>query len=172
MRTKGIRHIGITVNDFAKSVQWYQEVFGFSLISTGGLTKERMAEMKKLYQLPEGSSVKFGFLIGPRGVLLELFEFSQTLAPNLCWNRPGTHHFCFDVKNINKWYKFLSQREDVEILNEIQEDDGAKWFFIKDPDGNLMELMDLGIVDLPLRFFPRIIGFIMKKLKFNSYYKK
>lgn len=143
MKIRGFNHVGITVKNFEKAVRWYREVFGVSLISEGGLTPERISEMKKLYNLPEGIGVKFGFLICPGGGLIEIFEFTETAPFAHCWNRPGTHHFTLDVKNIKKWYKKLSERGDVEILNTPQRDDGADWFFFRDPDGNLIELMDL-----------------------------
>ena len=67
MKIRGFNHVGITVKNFEKAVRWYREVFGVSLISEGGLTPERISEMKKLYNLPEGIGVKFGFLICPGG---------------------------------------------------------------------------------------------------------
>ena len=94
MKARGFNHVGITVKDFNKAVRWYRDVFGFSLISKGGLDAERMSRMKKLYNLPDGMSVRFGFLLGPRGGLIEIFEFSETAPFEHCWNRPGTHHLC------------------------------------------------------------------------------
>ena len=171
MKARGFNHVGITVKDFNKAVRWYRDVFGFSLISKGGLDAERMSRMKKLYNLPDGMSVRFGFLLGPRGGLIEIFEFSETAPFEHCWNRPGTHHFTLDVKNIGKWYKKLSERSDVEILNEPQRDDGADWFFFRDPDGNLIELMDLHANYFPIKYMSRLIGFFMRKGNFKDYYK-
>ncbi len=170
MRIRGFNHVGITVRDFKKAVQWYHEVFGCSLISEGGLTAERVSEMKKLYNLPEGVSVRFGFLVCPHGGLIEIFEFSETAPFAHCWNRPGTHHFTLDVKNVKKWYKKLSARSDVEILNTPQRDDGADWFFFRDPDGNLIELMDLGKNYFPIKYLSRPVGFFMRKFKFKKFY--
>lgn len=171
MKAKGLNHVGITVKDFNKAVRWYRDVFGFSLISKGGLDAERMNQMKKLYNLPEGTSVQFGFLLAPRGGLIEIFEFSETAPFGHCWNRPGTHHFTLDVKNVKKWHQKLSERNDVEILNEPQRDDGADWFFFRDPDGNLIELMDLGVNTFPIKHFSRLLGFVMRKTKFRKFYQ-
>ena len=171
MKIRGFNHVGITVKNFEKAVRWYREVFGVSLISEGGLTPERISEMKKLYNLPEGIGVKFGFLICPGGGLIEIFEFTETAPFAHCWNRPGTHHFTLDVKNIKKWYKKLSERGDVEILNTPQRDDGADWFFFRDPDGNLIELMDLRKNYFQIKYLISQVRFFMRKLKFKKIYK-
>ena len=66
--------------------------------------------------------------------------------------------------------KKLSARSDVEILNTPQRDDGADWFFFRDPDGNLIELMDLGKNYFPIKYLSRPVGFFMRKFKFKKFY--
>ncbi len=173
MKIRSLSHVGITVKDFEKAVKWYWEVFKFPLLSDMTMTPEELSAKKKLYNLPDGISVRFGFLRAPKGGVVEIFNFSQTQEMKHCWNMPGTHHFTLDTKNVHKWFEKLSKRDDVEILNEAPVfSGGAWWFFFRDPDGNLIELIDLKGNYAAIRYFGKLAGFFMRKTKFKSIYRK
>lgn len=170
MRIRSISHAGITVKDFDKAVKWWWEVFRFPLVSETAMSASDLSKMKKLYNLKGGISLRLGFLRVPKGGVIEIFEFSENEKPNHCWNRPGPHHFTLDASNIPKWYKKLSARDDVEILCEPTLKEGALWFFFRDPDGNLVELIDLRFNYFALHYLGKIAGFFMRKFKFKKYY--
>ncbi|MBN2652907.1 MAG: VOC family protein [Spirochaetales bacterium] len=171
MRIKSLSHVGITVKDFDKAVKWYWDVFKMPLLSVSELDAATLAGKKKLYNLKEGISVKLGFLRAPKGGVVEIFEFSETAPFDHAWNRPGTTHFTFDAHNAYKWYDKLKARGDVELLCEPQETDGAAWFFFRDPDGNLIEIIDLRFNYFAIRVLGKLVGFIMRKGPFKAYYK-
>ena len=61
------------------------------------------------------------------------------------WNRVGLTHFSLNVRNTHKWHDYL-KRKGVTIVSEpAKSPNGGQWFFfVKDCDGNLIEMMDLG----------------------------
>lgn len=172
MRIRSFSHVGITVKNFEKAVRWYWDVFKFPLLSDMSMSAEELAVKKKLYNLKEGISVRFGFLLCPKGNVIEIFNFSETEEMNHCWNQPGTHHLTLDTKNVKGWYEKLSSRDDVEILCEPTFSGGSWWFFFRDPDGNLIELIDLKFNYIAIRCFGKLAGFFMRKGKFKSLYEK
>lgn len=172
MRIKSLSHAGLTVKSFDKAVKWWWDVFRFPLISESSMNSDQLYEMKKLYNLKKGISVRFGFLRIPKGGVLEIFEFSESEEFSHCWNRTGCPtHATLDATNIKGWYKKLQKRDDVEILCEPTLKDGAWWFFFRDPDGNLIELIDLGFNYFAIHVLGRIAGFFMRKGKFKNYYR-
>jgi len=169
VKIKSLSHTGITVRNFDRAVKWYWDVFRLPLVSEGQMSKQELDVMRNLYKLDD-CSVRFGFLLCPRGGVVEIFEFSRTEEPNHRWNSPGVTHFTMDVKNIRKWHDKLAGRKDVEILCPPQNTDGNEWFFFRDPDGNLIELIDLKFNYFVLRVLGKIAGFFMRKGPYKSYY--
>lgn len=171
MKVRSFSHVGITVKDFGKAVQWYDEVLGLTLISELELSAEKIQELQKLYNLPAGTKVKLGFLRTPKGGVVEIFEFSKTLPFQHSWNRPGATHFALDVKNIKKWHSRLQKRDDIDLLCPPQNTDGNEWMFFRDPDGNLIELIDLKLNYFAIRYLGPIVNFVMRNFVFSKYYK-
>ena len=60
------------------------------------------------------------------------------------WNRVGQTHFSFNVRNTQRWHDYLASKG-VEIVSKPERSPrGHTFFFARDCDGNLIELMDLG----------------------------
>ncbi len=171
MKIKSLSHVGITVKDLDATIKWYWEVFKLPVVSLSGLEKEEFNKMENLYKMKNGS-VKFAFLLCPGGKVIEVFEFSEKSKFDHSWSRPGTTHFTLDVKNITKWYDKLLVRDDVEILCPPQNTDGNEWFFFRDPNGVLIELIDLKFNYFLLNKMTRFVGWLMRKTQFKDYYKK
>jgi len=170
MKIKSVSHVGVTVSDFEKSVKWYHDYFGFKLISEQILDKDLVKKLWPLYQV-ENSSVRLGFLRAPKGHVIEIFEFSNKKNSRLHeWNIPGPSHFTLDVKNVPKWYK--THKNDMNFVIEPQITDGNHWVFLKDPDGNLVELIDLKMNYFIIRVLGGIAGSVMKNTNFKNYYKE
>ena len=138
-------HIGITVTDIDKIVDFYQTYFGFELKRRGTFPPEFIAAAPTLYKLKEGSFADFAFLEAPNGVVFELFQFNELLpAEEYVWTRPGFHHLCLRVESVPETYKILADAG-VEFYFEPRQmgpREGAHWVFFKDPDGNMIELQD------------------------------
>lgn len=170
MRIKSLSHAGITVKDFGKAVKWYWDVFKFPLLSEVDLDADTVESLNKLYNLKKGISVKLGFLRVPKGGVIEIFQFSEHAKPDHAWNRPGPHHMTLDANGIHKWYDKLSAMDDVEVLCEPNYSEGSWWFFFRDPDGNLIELIDLKVNYTVIRKIGGLVGRIFRKTKFKHYY--
>ena len=137
-------HVGITVTSIDRFVEFYEKYFGFELKRRGVFPKEFIGGTPELYKLKEGSYSDFAFLESPNGVALELFQFNELLpAEQALWNKPGYHHLCMRVANVPELHKKMAA-DGVEFYFEPKPmgDSGAFWVFLKDPDGNMIELQD------------------------------
>lgn len=170
MKVKSLSHVGLTVSDFASAVRWYHDKFGCRLIDDNTLPPAQVTALKDLYGL-ENSSIKLGFLRVPGGGVVEIFEFEEKLEPERTrWNRPGPTHITFDVKNVAKWYKKL-KGEGIEFFSEPQNTKGADWVFLKDPDGNLIELIDMKMNNTIIKsFVGALAALLFGRSKYKAYY--
>ncbi len=171
MKIRSISHGGVTVSDFEKTVSWYHDMFGFNLITEQVLEGEQVNNLYTLYKVRD-AKIRIGFLRAPKGGVIEIFEFSPS-APkdDIPWNKPGYTHIALDIKSIDKWYKTLSSKG-VYFFSEPQNTGNVEWVFLKDIDGNLIELIDLKSNYPVIRLLGGIAGRIMAKSKFKEYYLK
>jgi len=146
MSNTALVHIGITVTDMDKTIKFYQEHFGFELTRQGTFPPEFIAAAPTLYRLKEGSYSDFAFLSAPNGVVLELFRFNELLpTEEPVWNKAGYHHVCIKVDNVPETYEKMA-KAGVEFFFEPRQmgpNPGVHWTFLKDPDGNMIEINDM-----------------------------
>ena len=77
--------------------------------------------------------------------MLEIFEFQPQLPPGAVrWNQVGLTHISFNVRNTQRWYDYLVSKGVECVSRPERSPRGHSFFFAKDFDGNLIELMDLG----------------------------
>jgi catechol 2,3-dioxygenase-like lactoylglutathione lyase family enzyme len=137
-------HVGITVKSLEKTIDFYKKYFGFELENSFTFPAAFFENNRVLYNLEDGISAPAAFLKSPDGVVLELFEFSKQLPFQAAeWNRPGYHHLCFKVENVPEKYQEM-KADGVEFYFEPgfrgDPKNGEYWVFLKDPDGNMIEL--------------------------------
>ncbi|MGL6107792.1 VOC family protein, partial [Romboutsia sp.] len=87
------------------------------------------------------------------------------------WNKTGITHLTLDVKNVPKYYEELKP-QGVEFLCEPQYTSGTCWVFLKDMDGNLVELIDMKSQYFLLKKLGGIAGYFMRKGKLKRFYKE
>ena len=169
----GLGHVGVTVSNFERSVQWYDRVFGLKLMNYLELTGDDLIPVQRLYHVEGLKMVKLGFMASRSGNLLEVFEFDPPLRTEEreTWNRPGYNHIAFHVSNVLGWVNRL-RGEGVEFMNEPISAGGADWAFFRDPDGNLIELIDLHAARFGLGRLGALIGTVMKHTMMKDYYRK
>jgi catechol 2,3-dioxygenase-like lactoylglutathione lyase family enzyme len=166
---KSVSHAGLTVSDFEAAVSWYNRHFGFLLVSEDRLGPERTEALFPLYGV-KGAEVRMGFLRAPGGSVLELFEFNPARkASAAVWNAPGFHHVALNVSRLGAWVGRLSS-EGVEFVTPPQKTGDVDWAFLRDPDGNLVELIDLKASRPALRLVGSLLGTALKRGKFAAYY--
>ncbi|MDY6076874.1 VOC family protein [Mobiluncus sp.] len=178
----GLGHTGVTVSNFERSVAWYDRVFGMKLMNYMEISGDDLKPVERLYHVEGLKLVRLGFMSSRSGNVLELFEFDPPLpgfdqpgsdtpgGERETWNRPGYTHIAFNVSNVKGWVNRL-RAEGVEFMNEPVRSSGADWAFFRDPDGNLIEVIDLHVTRLALGKLGVPIGTIMKYLMFKSFYR-
>ncbi len=182
MRARSFSHVGITVRDFNTFVRFYWDVFGFPLVGVSDTPPDRIRSFFGVDPSAPGTSLgtgapgeptcKIGWIRAPGGAVLEIFEFQpqQPLAPGP-WNRVGLTHFSVNVRNTQKWYDYLVSKG-VEVLSKPERSPrGHTFFFAKDCDGNLIELMDLGYMHYVLDWLGPLGGWIFRRGMYKKYYE-
>ena len=147
MRVRSFSHCGITVSSFNKAVQFYWDVFGCPLVGVADTPPDRV---RTFFGIEAGQAAqprcKIGWIRIPGGAVIEIFEFQPQLPPTVIpWNRVGLTHISFNVRNTQRWYHYLRSKG-VECLSTPERSPrGHMFFFARDFDGNLIEMMDLGL---------------------------
>ena len=127
----GINHFAISVADLEESIEWYQKVWGFTVIDRS--------------EIP-GQNTRVAHLQG-KGFILEIFQAQGSCAlpeyrriPNEDLKVQGNKHISFGVPD---GPKAMEQMQDlgVEIVF-IAEVDGTWGCFIHDNSGNLIEVFE------------------------------
>jgi catechol 2,3-dioxygenase-like lactoylglutathione lyase family enzyme len=182
MRARSFSHAGITVSDFNTAVRFYWEVFGCPLVGVADTPPERVrtffgvdapAPSERRESNGPQPACKIGWIRAPGGAVLEIFEFQPQQPPvDIPWNRVGLTHISFNVRNLPKWYEYL-QRKGVECVSRPERSPrGHSFFFVRDFDGNLIELMDLGYMYYVLDWLGPLGGWLFRRGMYKKYYEE
>jgi catechol 2,3-dioxygenase-like lactoylglutathione lyase family enzyme len=171
VRARSLSHAGITVSSFEKAVQFYWEVFGCPLVGVADTPPERV---RSFFHIDAPAPrCKIGWIRVPGGGVLEIFEFQPQLSNvPIPWNRIGLTHICFDVRNTKKWYAYL-EAKGVECVSQPEQSPRGHWFFfVRDFDGNLIELIDLGYMYHVVKWLGPLGGWIFRRGMYKTYYER
>jgi glyoxylase I family protein len=126
IKTKGVYHIGIPVNDVGRAVKFYTEVLGMKVAK---LNRDDMGDRLNRADLRSGDD------------MVVLFQRPQPLEKDALAQDGATHH------------AFIVDREDFELAVQKMKGWGVKihnvpnvdrptgsGFYFFDPDGNLLQL--------------------------------
>jgi lactoylglutathione lyase len=138
-----VNHIGLCVTDLAVSRRFYEELLGLThqrdLQPPDGLTS-------KLLQVPEPVGMTAVYLEG-EGLVLELLQFDRDgNAPqrDRPFTEPGLTHLSFSVDDIAATCAQVAALGG-EVLADT--DLGGLAVMIRDPDGQLIELLPMSYRD-------------------------
>jgi len=163
--------VGITVSDFNKAVRFYADVFGCPLVGVADTPPDRVRSFFRV----EGAAprCKIGWIRVPGGGVLEIFEFTpQQPLEQGPWNRIGLTHFSLNVRNTHKWHDYLKQKGVTIVSEPSKSPNGGQWFFfVKDCDGNLIEMMDLGVMYYVLGWLGPLGGWLFRRGRYKQYYE-
>jgi catechol 2,3-dioxygenase-like lactoylglutathione lyase family enzyme len=178
MKARSFSHVGITVRDFNEFVRFYWDVFKCPLVGVSDSPSERVKSFFGVdpstpnpaspdSALSAGApepTCKIGWIRVPGGGVLEIFEFNPQLPHQPGpWNRVGLTHFSINIRNARKWHDYLKAKGVTIVSEPMQSPNGGQWFFfIKDCDGNLIELMDLGVMYYVLAWLGPLGGFLAR----------
>lgn len=170
MKARAFSHVGITVADFDRFVQFYADVFGCRLVAVGESDSERV---KTFFGVAaHAPTCRIGWLRTPGGGMLEIFHFEpQEAAEPVVWNRVGLTHISFDVRDCYRWHDYLIGKG-VEIVSPVEvSKHGHTFFFVKDCDGNLIEMIDLKVRYFPLKWFGWLGGWLFRRGMYKDHYR-
>lgn len=142
MRLRRTDHTGFTVANLDRSISFYRDVLGLSLISQQVGTAEYLSTVTGF----PGVQIKLAFLqVDGDDHILELLEYvshpGETTPRDT--NRPGNGHLCFVVDDVVACYEELRVKgvhfvsSPVEITAGVHR--GAKVVYLRDPDGFTLE---------------------------------
>jgi catechol 2,3-dioxygenase-like lactoylglutathione lyase family enzyme len=170
VRVRSFSHVAITVSDFNQAVRFYWEVFGAPLVGVSDTPPDRV---RGFFGVDASQpKCKIGWVRVPGGATIEIFEFQPHQPPvEVVWNRIGATHISFNVHDTDTWHQYLLDKG-VEIVSVPERSPhGHTFFFVKDPDGNLIELIDTKHLRHVLRWLGPLGGVLFRHSLYKKYYK-
>jgi catechol 2,3-dioxygenase-like lactoylglutathione lyase family enzyme len=170
VRVHSFSHVAITVSDFNQAVRFYWEVFGAPLVGVSDTPPDRV---RGFFGVDASQpKCKIGWVRVPGGATIEIFEFQPHQPPvQVVWNRIGATHISFNVHDTDRWHRYLLETG-VEIVSVPERSPhGHTFFFVKDPDGNLIELIDTKHMRHVLRWLGPLGGVLFRHSLYKKYYK-
>ncbi len=140
---KTIRHTGIVVKDLKKMLHFYVDLLGLEVIkkmNESGSYIDTITALKKV----KVTTVK---MKADDGGLIELLYFTShpkqlCMRKNLC--DVGISHIAFTVENVDTVYRELAKCGiRFNSLPQVSPDGDAKVVFLRDPEGNLIEMVEV-----------------------------
>lgn len=170
MRARSFSHVGLTVSDFNRAVRFYDDVFGCPLVGVSEAEPERVRAFFGVDA--EAPVCKVGWLRVPGGGVLEIFGFDPYLpAVEVPWSRVGLTHFCFNVRNTDRWHSYLVEKGVEIVCPPERSPRGHTFFFVRDFDGNLIELTDLKHMYYVLGWLGPLGGWLFRRGMYKQYYQ-
>ena len=138
-----IRHTGIVVNELKDSLFFYTELLGFKVVKKMIESGNYINNMLSLKDV-KVTTIK---LAAPDGNLIELLYYHSHRGINKGQKEifePGLSHMAFTVDDLDKEYDRLTKAGiTFNAPPQFSPDRFAKVTFCKDPDGNLIELVEI-----------------------------
>jgi catechol 2,3-dioxygenase-like lactoylglutathione lyase family enzyme len=147
-----MNHVGISVANLERSVDFYQNAFGMKLVIQAPFAGEQYERVLGLSNV--GGRVAL-LRSHETGLQVELFEFEQPRPEASDPNRPvcdhGITHFCVEVTDIESEYERLRSVGATFHCEPVQfPRSGNKATYGRDPDGNVFELLERAPINAKL----------------------
>ena len=121
MMVKGIEHTAIASPDPERLAQWYVDTLGFQIN----------------YQSKNSRTV---FVKAENGTMIEIIEAAHAAAGAANLNDPGLRHLALTVTDFDGACQKL-RGLGVQFLSEPSTKGGNSLVFFRDPDGNILHLL-------------------------------
>jgi catechol 2,3-dioxygenase-like lactoylglutathione lyase family enzyme len=143
---RGLHHVSMTTPDIRRLKKYYVEMLGFEVVLEGVWEKDNNADT---IMGTKDSSGDYAFLrLG--NCFLEVFQFAKpdaSVVKPLSPNDRGYTHLCLDVDDVDKEYARL-KAAGVAFNSAPVESPISKCVYSRDPDGNIIELLQF-TADVP-----------------------
>jgi catechol 2,3-dioxygenase-like lactoylglutathione lyase family enzyme len=142
----GFHHVSMSVKDVDTSIAFYRDGLGCTLLPNGG---ERFGkEVSEGLGIPNVRIKNYKLRAPNSSVIIELIEYvSHPGRPmQRTVNDHQIAHICFTVKDLDAVYASMVD-EGVKFLSKpvVVAQTGAKFNIAYDPDGNMIELVQLPV---------------------------
>ena len=139
---RAIRHAAISTPDLDRAITFWAQL-GFS-VTRQWEWPSGTAVVDELIGIPD-SAARAALLSG-LGTELELFEFTEPSQPTAADPRPVHHHgythLCFEVDAIDRDVTRLRAAGMSFTGDPIEDSAGQRMIYGRDPDGNMIELIE------------------------------
>jgi len=139
-----VRHVGITVTDLQRSLRFYRDLLGFSVIKEMdecGVHIDNFSDLKNI----DVRTVKMAAADGSTIELLQYRSHPEGNEENRIKNitQIGCSHFALTVPDLPQLYSTLLEGG-ISVICEPQysPDGNVRLTFCRDPDGTLIELVE------------------------------
>jgi len=144
---KGMHHVGITVSDLERGIDFYHGILGLEFVNEPSPVFDDPG-LGPAVGVPGAALRQVSLALGD--VILELLEYSRPESPidaPLPQNALGAQHVAFLVEDIHA-KKAELEAMGVEFFSEVNAvDDGVlagwRWVYFSDPEGNALELVEI-----------------------------
>ena len=145
---RGVHHVALATGDIDRLVAFYQDAFGFEVLSRGGW-EQGSPVIDGIVGLP-GSACRSAMLRAGN-TNIEMFEYSAPAGKPAEQDRPvcdhGYTHFCLDVQDIDVEYERLLSLGmrfhcPPPAASELR-DGSLRATSGRDPDGNVIEVPEI-----------------------------
>jgi len=131
-------HVGLTVTDLEETLAFYRDVLDLSVADRFSVGGEAFSDAVGV----EGASADFAHLEAD-GIRLELVEYDPEArgSPAAGLNQPGAKHVGLSVDDVDAFAERLP--DDVPTISGPRTtESGTTLLFLRDPEGNLIEVLD------------------------------
>lgn len=142
-------HIGLTVPDLEKAVEFYSKALGFYVIMPPTEIRHDDSAIGQMCDDVFGSgwgSFRIAHLATGDGIGVELFQFPDTRAekrPFEYW-RQGVFHFCVQDQNLEERLKLIESLGGRQRMSQVRYyypgEKPYRMVYCEDPFGNIFEL--------------------------------
>jgi len=144
---KGLHHVGITVSDLERGIDFYHGVLGLDFAAEPSPVFDDPA-LGPAVGVPGAALRQVSLKLGDG--ILELLEYTRPASPidaPLPQNALGAQHVAFLVDDISA-AKAELEAKGVRFYSEVNAVDegvlaGWRWAYFSDPEGNALELVEI-----------------------------
>ncbi len=149
---KNLDHVAVTVSDLERSLPFYKDIMGLKEIERHLLEGETISTMAGKPEVVM-QVVRLASPDTP-DILVDLQQYIKPKGEiaNAALGMANHSHFCFGVDDIDATYDELRKKGVEFISAPVSFDLGEEWeygvvkvVFFKDPDGFILELMELDL---------------------------
>lgn len=146
MTVSRIDHVGITVSDLDRALGFYRDVLGLRVIADATVTEPEVAELLGL----DSVQLRIADLDSGDGRIVELIQYVQPKGRRIAYESSdsATAHIAFTVDDLAAVRDRLTSagatmvsRQPITIDEPGGAFDGAICFYVRDPDGVILELV-------------------------------